>query len=129
MMTTHRWPLQSVLLIAILFFACAVSSQEKKTADPYPLGTALRVLERDLTSKQYADVLATMIPTDLAAEWKRIGTPDNYEVFLKEHGGKEKVLADPQLRAAYERRLKIAEQFLDLMRSAYKNRKVAPPFD
>lgn len=129
-MSRARVSFLPVLISEILFcfFADTVLVGQEK-GEPYPLGTALRVLERDLTSKEYAAVLATMIPTDLAAEWKRIGTPDNHEAFLQAHGGKEKVLADPQLKAAYERRLKIAEQFLDLMRVAYKNRNTAPPFD
>ncbi|HEY2249593.1 MAG TPA: PQQ-binding-like beta-propeller repeat protein [Planctomycetaceae bacterium] len=96
---------------------------------PYPLGLSLRLLERDLSSKDYAVVLETMIPTDLEAEWKRVATADNHETFLAQHGGKQKVVADPVLKAAWERRVKIADGFLDLMRSAYKKRNITPPFD
>ncbi|HLJ11642.1 MAG TPA: PQQ-binding-like beta-propeller repeat protein, partial [Planctomycetaceae bacterium] len=122
-----------IALCALAFSPVVVRSPAhdapQSRADAYPLGLTLRLLERDLTSKEYAEVLATMIPTDLEAEWRRIATADNYEVFLQQHGGKDKVLADPKLKAAYERRLKIAEGFLDLMRSAYKKRGVEPPFD
>lgn len=119
------------LLFAIAGAVClrAAADDPQSAADPYPLGLQTSVLERDLTSKDYADVLATMIPTDLAAEWKRVATPDNYAVFLKEHGGKERVLADPRLKAAYERRERVANRFLELMRGAYKKRGQVPPFD
>ena len=63
----------------------------KAAADEYPLSLQLQVLERDLTSQDYHDVLKTMISTDLAAEWQRVATPDNYHLFAKQHGGLEKV--------------------------------------
>jgi len=98
--------------------------------DAAALNPELRVLERDLTSSEYREVLETMIPTDLAAEWWRVATPDNYLLFLRAHGGKEAVLADEKLKAAFERRQQIAQQFLDLMRAAYAKRGVkTAPFD
>ena len=97
--------------------------------DPYPFDLLLSVLERDLTSPEYRAVVDTMIPTDLAAEWKRVATPDNYEAFLAKHGGPEKVQADPALKAAYARRKKVADAFLELMRKEYVKRKLKPPFD
>ena len=55
-------------------------------------------LERDLSNPDYRTVLATMIPTDLAAEWQRVATSDNYFAFAEEHGGLDKVRTDPALR-------------------------------
>ena len=107
-----------------------VLSQRFTFADePYPLSRQLRTLEADLRSPEYQAVLATMIVTDLHAEWLRAATPDNYQRFLKEHGGLERVQADPQLQAAYERRKQIAEQFLEKIRQAYQARKQKAPFD
>ena len=62
------------------------------------------MLERDLASADYHAIVQKMIPTDLAAEWQRVATPDNYHLFAKQHGGLEKVQRDPALHAAYERR-------------------------
>lgn len=98
-------------------------------SSPYELGLALQTLERDLTSADYRAVLSTMIPTDLAAEWQRIGTPDNYLLFARQHGGLEQVAKDPQLQAAYEHRKQIVDQYLELMREAYRNKNLQPPFD
>lgn len=97
--------------------------------DAEPLSLALQTLEQDLTSDDYHKVLATMIPTDLRAEWQRVGTTDNYLLFARQHGGIEAVLADPTLKQAYERRKQIADQFLNLMRQAYAAKKQKPPFD
>ncbi|MEX2286965.1 MAG: PQQ-binding-like beta-propeller repeat protein [Planctomycetaceae bacterium] len=102
---------------------------QEAEADAHPLGLELQVLARDLTDGDYHAVLETMIPTDLAAEWLRVGTPDNHVTFLEAHGGMEKVQADPQLKAAYEERRRIADTFLELMRAAYKKRGQRPPFD
>lgn len=124
--------------VAILVFAhggmihavaAPPTAAEDRSADPAALSEALAVLERDLTSRDYLDVLSTMIPTDLAAEWQRVATADNYHLFAEEHGGVEKVAADAKLKAAYERRKAIATQFLDLMRDAYKKKNLRPPFD
>jgi outer membrane protein assembly factor BamB len=115
-------------LAAALFLAPA-RSPAADPPDPHQLSLPLQGLQRDLTSKDYLDVLATMIPTDLAAEWQRVLTADNYHLFAKRHGGLEKVAADPVLKAAYERRKAIATQFLDLMRAAYAKKKLKPPFD
>lgn len=98
-------------------------------ADETDLSQALAVLERDLTSRDYLDVLATMIPTDLAAEWQRVATEDNYHLFAERHGGVDKLSGDPVLKAAYARRRKIAAAFLDLMRGAYAKKNIRPPFD
>jgi outer membrane protein assembly factor BamB len=105
------------------------SATEEKSTSQYPLGLELQVLARDLTSKEYLAVLETMIPTDLAAEWLRIGTPDNADAFVAAHGGREAVLADPELKAAYEERRRIVDEFLTLMRAACTKRKIEPPFN
>ncbi len=93
------------------------------------ISQSLSVLERDVTSSDYLEVLATMIPTDLAAEWQRVATEDNYELFAEQNGGIDKLSADPELKASYERRKKIATDFLDLMRATYAKKNIRPPFD
>src|SRR5262249_12075405 len=65
----------------------------------------------------------------LAAEWQRVETDDNPESFLGKHGGKDRVLADPDLKRAYERRVAIRKEFLDLMRAGYQRYQQVPPFD
>jgi hypothetical protein len=63
------------LLVAYAQSLLAADGPAKPSAsDRYPLGLTLLVLERDLTSKDYATILETMIPTDLEAEWKRVAT-------------------------------------------------------
>jgi outer membrane protein assembly factor BamB len=106
------------------FGACSLA-----LADDYPLSLQLEVLERDQASSDYHAVLKTMISTDLAAEWQRVATPDNYHVFALQHGGHEKIQRDPMLLAAYERRKAIVNRFLDLMRATYQQKKLKPPFD
>jgi hypothetical protein len=120
----------------ILFFCLAAArvfgddrATKADTPEKYPMSTELRVLERDRSNPDYRTVLATMIPTDLAAEWQRVATLDNYLAFADRHGGLEKVLADPTLRAAYERRKKIADLFLAMIREAYAKRNIKPVFD
>ena len=119
----------------LLFIPCCVlflltqpgaSDFDKK----YPLDPQLRVLADDVKSQRYRDLVTKqMLATDLAAEWQRVATADNPESFLKKHGGKEKVLADPDLKRAYERRVEIRDRFLDLMREGFKRHKQTPPFD
>lgn len=88
----------------------------------------LQTLERDLTSADYRAVLATMIPTDLRAEWQRVATPDNYHLFAKQNGGVDALSKNPDLKKSYDRRKEIADRFLQLMREAYDARKQKPPF-
>jgi outer membrane protein assembly factor BamB len=98
--------------------------------DRYPLDPQLKVLARDVQSLRYRQlVLEKMLITDLAAEWQRVATADNADSFLAKHGGKEKVLADPLLKQAYERRVQIRSAFLDLMREGYRRYQQVPPFD
>jgi len=115
----------SVSIVASQFLVAVVDAA---AADDYPLSLQLQVLERDLTSPDYLDVLRLMIPTDLAAEWQRVATSDNYQLFAEQHGALDKVNADPALKGAYERRKQIATQFLDLIRGAYERKKLKPPF-
>jgi outer membrane protein assembly factor BamB len=96
----------------------------------YPLDPQLKVLADDVKNAKYRQlVLEKMLITDLAAEWQRVATADSSERFLQKHGGKDKVFADAQLKAAYERRVKIETDYLDLMRDGYKKYKQTAPFD
>jgi len=105
-----------------------VAEWKRRSAD-YPFGIELRLVAEDVDDDDYLRVLATMIPTDLAAEWHRVASPDNYITFVEMHGGKSKVDADPNLKAAEAVRREIADRFLERQRQAYSNRKVQPPFD
>lgn len=117
------------LLVPIVAFALAFGSAATGRTEDYPLSLQLEVIERDLASSEYRAVLKTMIPTDLAAEWQRVATPDNYFLFARQHGGMDTVDGEPALRAAFERRQKIAREYLNLIRSAYESKKLKPPFD
>lgn len=98
--------------------------------EKYPLDAQLKVLAADVKNEKYRKlVLEKMLITDLAAEWQRVATADNAESFLEKHGGKEKVLANPDLKRAYERRLQIRSDYLELMREGYRKYKQVPPFD
>jgi outer membrane protein assembly factor BamB len=98
--------------------------------DKYPLDPQLKVLAGDVKNEEYRKlVLEKMLITDLAAEWQRVATADNAESFLDKHGGKDKVLADPVLKRAYERRRQIRSDYLELMRAGYRRYKQVPPFD
>jgi hypothetical protein len=85
----------------LVWVGCLLAPAVVIAADPYPFSLPLRTLEADLTSADYHAVLATMIPTDLRAEWQRVATPDNYRLFEKQHGGVEKLERDPELQHAY----------------------------
>lgn len=115
----------SLLRIASLILLLGASLH---AAEPYEFSLALKTLEQDLTSQDYQAVLATMIPTDLRAEWQRVATADNYHLFAKQHGGVEAVLANPDLKTAYTRRKDVADKFLQLMTDAYAAKKQKPPF-
>jgi outer membrane protein assembly factor BamB len=120
-----RWRLFPLTLVLVIPMLRADDIDKK-----YPLDTPLRILSEDLANPRYRTLVTEkMLTTDLAAEWKRVATADNADSFLEQHGGKDKVLADPDLKAAYERRLKIREDFLNLMREGYKRYKLVPPFD
>ena len=98
--------------------------------EKYPLDVQLKVLANDVKNEKYRTlVLEKMLITDLAAEWQRVATADNPESFLDKHGGKEKVLADPALKRAYERRVQIRADYLELMRAGYRKYKQVAPFD
>jgi outer membrane protein assembly factor BamB len=108
----------------------AITSLAGSGDEKYPLDAKLKVLAADVKNEKYRKlVLETMLATDLAAEWQRVATADNPESFLEKHGGKDKVLVDPELKRAYERRVQIRNDFLDLMRAGYKRYKTVPPFD
>src|SRR5262249_34503764 len=115
----------SLSILLAVAFVIAGDADEK-----YPLDAKLKVLAADVKNEKYRKlVLETMLITDLAAEWQRVATADNPESFLEKHGGKDKVLADPELKRAYERRVQIRKDYLGLMRAGYKRYGKAPPFD
>ncbi|MFZ9823243.1 MAG: hypothetical protein ACO3E9_05440, partial [Gemmataceae bacterium] len=121
--TMRKLSLTTALFLAILGYAEEI---DKK----FPLDPQLKVLGEDTKSPNYRElVLKKMLITDLNAEWQRAFTADNADSFLEKNGGKEKVLANPDLKAAYERRLKIREDFLALMREGYQRYKAVAPFD
>jgi outer membrane protein assembly factor BamB len=117
------------LFLCSFAFALAMFSTDG-AEEKYPLGPQLKVLAADVHNPGYRKlVLEKMLITDLAAEWQRVATADNAESFLKKHGGRDKVLADPALKQAYEHRVKIRDDFLALMRQGYQRYKQVPPFD
>jgi outer membrane protein assembly factor BamB len=115
----------------ISFFLLALTGLSSGGApEKYPLDPQLKVLAQDVRSERYRQlVLEKMLITDLAAEWQRVSTPDNADAFLARHGGKDKVLADAELKLAYEARVRIRDEFLDLMRQGYKRFRKEAPFD
>src|SRR5256885_9408742 len=119
--------MKRVALLPLIFvmLSLAGAGDEK-----YPLDPQLRVLAADVKNEKYRKlVLETMLITDIAAEWQRVATADNPESFLEKYGGKEKVFADPTLKAAYDRRVQVRADFLELMREGYRKYKQIPPFD
>jgi len=120
----------SALACLAVFTWCSGSLQAGDTEKKYALGPQLKVLADDVKNPGYRKlVLEKMLITDLAAEWQRVATSDNPESFLNKHGGRAKVLADPILMRAYERRVQIRDDFLELMRQGYQRYKQVPPFD
>src|SRR5215510_1809139 len=113
----------------IFVFVVALAASTASLAAQHQLSLPLENLEKDLSSPDYLAVLKTMIPTDLAAEWQRVATPDNYHLFALQHGGLEKFGRDPGQVSAYERRRQIATRFLALIRGAYEQKRLKPPFD
>src|SRR5262249_3831222 len=119
----------SLALLACCLLAPA-PADEGDIDKKYPLDPQVRVLAEDVQSDRYRKLVTQqMLVTDLAAEWQRVAPADNPESFLEMHGGKDKVLADPDLKQAYERRVRIREQFLELMREGFKRYKQPAPFD
>ena len=104
-------------------------TNEAHADEPSSLSPQLQVLEKDLGNPDYLKIVGKMIPTDLAAEWRRVATPDNHHLFAKQHGGTAAVTADAALKAGYLRRKEIADKYLALMREAYEKKRLKPPFD
>src|SRR5689334_20359260 len=126
-------PVTSARLVAsslVLAVAAIALAADDDIDRKYPLDPQLAVLARDVANPDYRNlVVKKMLITDLAAEWQRVGTADNADSFLEKHGGKEKVLGDQDLKRAYERRVKIRDDFLGLMREGYQRYKKPAPFD
>jgi outer membrane protein assembly factor BamB len=117
-------------LAALVLFGVCSATADDDIDRKFPLDPQLAVLARDVTNDTYRKlVLEKMLITDIAAEWQRVATADNADSFLEKHGGKDKVLADADLKRAYERRVQIRTDFLELMRQGYKRYKKTPPFD
>ncbi|MBI3469328.1 MAG: PQQ-like beta-propeller repeat protein [Planctomycetes bacterium] len=119
-----------------LFFLTLVLAQADAPAAAddidrkYPLGDQLRVLAEDAASPAYYKLVTEeMLSTDLAAEWQRVETLDNAESFIEKHGGQERVMADTDLKRAWQRRVDIRNQFLEVMRAGFRRYKLEPPFD
>src|SRR5437667_6178784 len=99
---------QARVLPLCLLFLSATLLAAGGPDEKYPLDAKLKVLAGDVKNEKYRKlILETMLITDLAAEWQRVATADNPESFLDKHGGKDKVLGDPELKRAYERRVQI----------------------
>jgi outer membrane protein assembly factor BamB len=124
-------PFRIARLLTLFVAACGALTAIADDIDrKYPLDPQLTVLARDVANADYRRlVLNKMLVTDLAAEWQRVATADNADSFLEKHGGKDKVLADADLKRAYERRMQIRTDFLDLMRDGFKKYKKPAPFD
>lgn len=123
-------PVRAYVSLLCFLVIAVVSLRADDIDEKYPLDSQLKVLASDVKNEKYRKlVLETMLSTDLAAEWQRVATADNADSFLQKHGGREKVLADPALKLAYERRVQIRADFLDLMRAGYRRYKQTPPFD
>ncbi len=125
----HRTSLALVRLSLFLLLGSASQGRAEEPADLYPFSNELRVLAEDVASPEYRQLVDEMLITDLLAEWQRVETPDSSARFVQQHGGRERVLSDPALRAAYERRLAVEEEFLHIMRAGFARHGVRPPFD
>lgn len=123
--TMRIQPIAAILCVVVACAAAAGDEIDKK----YPLSEELRVLADDADSAAYRQLVMQMLITDLEAEWQRVETRDNAESFAAAHGGSEKIAADPDLKAAYERRVKIRDTFLDVMRDGFASYERVPPFD
>ena len=113
-----------LIIIATISGSCL----QRKDSSSYPLGVELHALKQDIESQSYRDLVSTLTQLDLDEEWKRVATPDNYIAFREDHGDLEKVLADDELKAAYEVREQIANEFITLIKDAYLALKKKPRF-
>lgn len=136
-MRAHCVALCAFVLLATTAVADPPAAQQSADQQPahqqidkkYPLGEQLRVLAADVDNPAWRKLVDQMLVTDLNAEWQRVESGDTAASFLEKHGGKEKVMADAELRAAYERRVAIRDKFLDIMRAGYAQYKKPAPFD
>jgi outer membrane protein assembly factor BamB len=125
-MNTNRiYKIYLLIILSGLFGSC----MQRHDSSSYPLGIEIRSLAEDIESQSYRDIIKTMTKEDLDEEWKRVATPDNYQVFLENHGGLKKVLADKKLKGPYEERKNIANKFIALINDAYSSKKKKPPFN
>ncbi|HEY5315210.1 MAG TPA: PQQ-binding-like beta-propeller repeat protein [Pirellulales bacterium] len=113
----------------LLCRAIALAAGGDAADGKYPLDERTRVLAEDVASPAYQKLVDDMLLTDLAAEWQRVETADSPAHFLANHGGKDRVLADPDLKQAHERRVDIHDKFLAIMRRGFQRYKRPAPFD
>jgi outer membrane protein assembly factor BamB len=118
-----------ILLFLLATLPACLPTLADEIDKKYPLGDQLRVLAEDAESPAFHKLVMEMLITDLGAEWQRVETLDNAESFAETHGGMDKVQTDPDLRAAYDRRVAIREKFLNVMRDGYAHYKLQAPFD
>jgi len=124
-----RWYFTTLLLLqAAEVLIAGGASKAQDTEGAYPFGIQLRVLAQDVVSRDYQEIVRTMLTTDLQEEWKRVATPDNYVIFMQLHGGRERVLGNSELKVAYENRKQVADDFITLMLDAYQRKKTRPSF-
>ena len=116
------------LVLQIAAALVAAGPLNAQTSEAYPFGPQLRVLAQDVVNPDYQEIVWGMFTTGLAAEWKRVATPDNYVSFIAAHGGLGQVQADAALKEAYENRKQVADGFVDLMRQAYERKQTSPDF-
>ncbi|MEM7231564.1 MAG: PQQ-binding-like beta-propeller repeat protein [Planctomycetota bacterium] len=108
----------------------AGSNEPKSKTERYPLGPEMRQLEADLGTDTYrSTILSWRNHNDLNGEFGRADLPDNAARFLAANGGSVKVEADAALRAAYGRRKKVHDDFVELMKQAYTGLNKANVFE
>lgn len=118
-----RFTVCCVLLVVFISTPGCRRGDRSSDAAGFPLSTEMALIESDLQSAAFVALLKNMTnPHDQRIEYGRLKGSDNPEAFAATHGGVEKVLAAPELKAAYERRQKIVNEFEALLA-----REIGPP--
>ncbi len=95
--------------------------------EKYPLSLELTVIQRDLESPEYLEILKGMHnPWDLATEYARLNPPGGSADFAEKNGGPTAVRRDSELLAAYETRRRIETRFRDLLERLVGDRNRRP---
>ena len=129
-------PHKSILAIPALLAACygapppgGPPSDSRAPAEPYPLGPEMLLLEKDAGSEEYRGLLRSQSANVnvLNAEWERVKVADGPGGLPERPWRGRAGSGRPALPAAHERRRKIADRFLDVLREEYAFRgKKAP---